>query len=483
MADFRCPECGKLTPIEMEKCLYCGAPLAARPASSAAEAQPPDLGLSIPPSGGTPSSSLDDKAASPGWWSETTFSMEAPELITKPQPEQSIEKGVVEDLAQGDFENPEPLEIFFQEKTSSKDEILPEPDTQPGIENLIIEKKGPLSGLQGVLPAGSGAGRPRTSLPYAAGLRISEEHKRHTDYLERLMAGETQPAEAGMPRRLPSSRLWRWCMAVLLVLAVGLPFASGTPISSTALSSDQGATARIIDGLSAGLPVLVAVDYEPALSGELEAVAAPVMNRLFVKGIPLALISTNPTGPALAERLVQDASRTSGQKYQSRGQYVNLGYLAGGPAGMSYFAHSPTQAMPVTVTGDSAWTTGPLLGIRSLSNFAAILLLTDNADTGRNWIEQVSQQLGSTPILMIVSTQAAPMFQPYFDSAQIKGLVSGLSDAKIYEEMYSRPGLAFHYWNSYSAGMLVAECLLVLGAIWSVLARRRAHSQDPREAG
>jgi hypothetical protein len=116
-----------------------------------------------------------------------------------------------------------------------------------------------------------------------------------------------------------------------------------------------------------------------------------------------------------------------------------------------------------------------------LSNFAAIILLTDNADTGRNWVEQVNLYLDATPILMIVSTQAAPMMQPYFDSAQIKGIISGLSDAKIYEQMYGRPGLAHQYWNSYSLGMLVAESLIVAGAIWSVIDKWRAHSKDSNQ--
>jgi len=480
MADNRCPECGKLNPIEMKKCLYCGAQLTPVPAFPLVDSQPLDPGLPTPFSNGMPPSIMDDKAGSPGEWAETTFSMEAPDLITSLKPEQDIEKVKAKDFTQGDSENLETDTVSFQEKASSPDEIAPEPDIQLSVENLIVEKKDPLAGLRGVLPAGAGLGTPRTPRPYTTGLRVSEEQQRYAAYLEKLMAGETKPTAAETTRRL-SSRLWRWLIAALLVLAVGLPFASGAQISSTSILSDKGASAKIIDGLSTNVPVLVAVDYEPALSGELEAVAAPVMNQLFVKGIPLALISTSLTGPALAERFVQNAALANGQKYQSRGQYVNLGYLAGGPAGMSYFAKSPREAMPVTVDGDFGWTTGPMQGIRSLSNFAAIIILTDNADTGRNWVEQVSLHLDSTPILMIVSTQAAPMMQPYFDSAQIKGIVSGLSDAKIYEQMYNHPGLAHQYWNSYSVGMLVAESLIVAGAIWSVIAKWRAHRKDSNQ--
>ena len=41
-----------------------------------------------------------------------------------------------------------------------------------------------------------------------------------------------------------------------------------------------------------------------------------------------------------------------------------------------------------------------------LSNFAALIVATDNPDTGRLWIEQAQPALGSKPMLMVVSSQA-----------------------------------------------------------------------------
>jgi hypothetical protein len=141
---------------------------------------------------------------------------------------------------------------------------------------------------------------------------------------------------------------------------------------------------------------------------------------------------------------------------------------------MLYFAGNPTAAMPTTVDGKPAWKTGPLQGVQGLSHFAAFILLTDNSDTGRNWIEQVGPRLGNTPMIMIVSTQAEPLMRPYFNSGQLKGLVSGLADAKIYEQSDNRPGLAHLYWSSFSVGTLVAALLIVIGAIWNAVTGWRA---------
>jgi len=169
---------------------------------------------------------------------------------------------------------------------------------------------------------------------------------------------------------------------------------------------------------------------------------------------------------------------TQGQhNYQAGQQYVNLGYLAGGPAGVLDFAAEPSVAAPFTVDGQNAWLLSPLQGIQKLSDFALILILTDDADTGRVWIEQAGPELGATPMAMVISAQAEPMIRPYYDSGQIKGLVTGLAGGHAYEQALQRPGLGGKYWNAFGVAMLVAEIMIVVGAIWnaiSALRERRA---------
>ena len=89
--------------------------------------------------------------------------------------------------------------------------------------------------------------------------------------------------------------------------------------------------------------------------------------------------------------------------------------------------------------GQQAWQLPPLQGVQKLSDFAAILILTDNADSGRAWIEQTGSAIGNTPLLMVISAQAEPMLLPYYDSGQIKGLVTGLAGGEAYAQAYIRP--------------------------------------------
>jgi hypothetical protein len=444
-----------------------------------------------PLTGSTPALINDNKDNPPGDQSKTAFSLETPDWLTKLNPEQASEKNLVtlirSDEDQGDLGTLVPAELPSWVQAMRPVESVVESRMAALIENRTAEQNGPLAGLSGVLPSEPGLGFLRKPPVYSTSLQVSDGQHRYAATLERLIAGETTPREL-KTTPLSSNQLLRWLITVLLLLAVGLPFIfgankGGAQIAPATMlgSTDQGASANIINGLSGKIPALVVFDYEPALSGELEAVAAPLMDRLLSKGVPLALISTSPTGPILAEHFLQTTPLVKDYQYQSGNQYINLGYLAGGPAGILDFANSPTEAVTVGMNGQPVWGAGPLQAIQKLSDFAAVIILTDNADTGRYWIEQAGPRLGSTPMLMFISAQAEPMIRPYFDSGQLKGLVAGLSDAKVYEQSNQNLGpthqfgLDNQYWDSFSVGMLVAELIILAGGLMVGLIAWRAH--------
>ncbi len=224
------------------------------------------------------------------------FLSKRPIGCSKLNPEQASDKTAGTNEEQVDSGNLEPAELPSWVQAMRPVESVVESKTAALSENQVAEKIGPLAGLSGVLPSEPGFGFLRKPPAYSTNLQVSDGQHNYAATLEKLIAGETNPREL-KKTPLTSNQLLRWLIAVLLLLAVGLPFLfdatnSGAHIApATSLgSSDQGASAKIINGLTGNIPVLVVFDYEPALSGELEAVAAPVMDRLLSKGVPLALI-------------------------------------------------------------------------------------------------------------------------------------------------------------------------------------------------
>ncbi|HVM70809.1 MAG TPA: hypothetical protein VMT91_03545, partial [Anaerolineales bacterium] len=443
-----------------------------------------------PASDGTPALIGDNTSPAQG---NEAFSMETPDWLSKLNPDQTPEK-TVEPEQKAESENLEAAELPSWVQAMRPVESVVESKTALVDENQLAEVSGPLAGLRGVLPSVPGLGQLRKPPAYSTKLQVSDGQHRYAASLEQMIAGETKPRSL-QPARLSSSRLLRWLIAVLLFLAIILPFVFGANTygatiapPTTLESADKGAASKIISGLAPNVPVLVVFDYDPALSGELEAVAAPILDQLLYKNTPLAVLSTSPTGPILAEHFLQTTPLVKDYQYQNGNQYSNLGYLPGGPAGILYFAADPTGAVKLGMNGQSAWSTAPLQAIQKLSDFAAVIVLTDNADTGRNWIEQVGQYLrtdsGSRPMLMVTSAQAEPMIRPYLDSGQIQGLIAGLSESKIYEQSNQslnpshQFGLDNQYWDSFSVGMLVAELLIVVGVVLGVVFDWRARQKN-----
>jgi len=336
----------------------------------------------------------------------------------------------------------------------------------------VVEMNGPLAGLQGVLPAMPGGMKPSyRPESHSIKLNASEEQLAHSALLEQILAEETTPVPMKSPSTILSQRVLRWVITAFLFLFVGGIFFAKTeifalPSRGQLLNDETEATISVMDSIPEGAPVLVVFDYEPSLAGELEAVGAPLFNRLLLLKHPnLAIVSTSPTGSALAERFM--STTLKGRNYQRDVQYVDLGYLAGGLAGVYDFAQNPTKVMPFGADGSAVWNSSVLQGKTRLAEFSAVIVLTDSAEAGRVWIEQAGPFRGNASFVVISSAQAGPMLMPYLQSAQINGLVAGLNSAAKVEQANGQPGLARRYWDAYSLGLLVAVAFMFLGGLWN----------------
>jgi len=341
-----------------------------------------------------------------------------------------------------------------------------------------LESHGALAGLQGVLPAVPGIRPSSKPKAYSIKLQVTEEQQAHAALLEQILAAETAPEPIAAFSPLSAQRGLRWLIAALIGIVLFAVIGLQTRIF--ALPSGEPNEIRdarlIAESIPENAPVLVVIDYEPALAGEMESIAAPLLDHaILLKHPRLVFVSTSPTGGLLAEHLIANqfdcaqCASLSDHNYQRNAQYVNLGYLPGGLAGVRAFAQNPSAAAPLDIDLAPAWSSAPLQGITSLSQFAALIVVTDNAGSARAWIEQTTIERGAAPMLMVSSAQAAPMIRPYYDSRQVSGLVSGLYGGAIFEQNNAgRPGLARNYWDAYSIGMILAAILIVLGGMWNL---------------
>jgi hypothetical protein len=356
-----------------------------------------------------------------------------------------------------------------------------------------VEGIGPLAGLQGILPAEPEITQAGQTPSFSIRVQVNKSQSEHIQVLKEILNLEAEPP-LYRPRSaiIQPQNILRWAigLGLILVILFSLLVGLGTPLPAL-VPEETLVVGEIVKNLPEQSSVLVAIDYQPGLSAELDAAATPLIDHMIlIRGVRLAFVSTSPTGPALAERLVTNPQGIGVHNYLHGEHYVNLGYIPGGAVGLLDFATSPRIAMPDSFNhagipeGSNAWATPPLQGIREMRDFSLAVIVADDPVTARAWIEQVQPQMGETPLVFVASAQTAPLVQPYFeaDSKQVDGLVSGLAGGVAYEKINRQSNFAQTYWDAFSSGVIIAELLIMAGGALGVfITFVNSIRREPRE--
>ena len=365
-----------------------------------------------------------------------------------------------------------------------------------------IEQQGPLAGFRSVLPVAADALEIRKPRTYALKLQVGEAQRAQAALLESLLASESESKAVAAPDKVALLRPLRWILFAILTLVVLVPSILGTrAFPAPGLPTDPIAPFnKFYDTLSTTIPdgalVLVVTDYQPGFAGELEQAAVPVVTHLMRKNAQMAFLSTSPVSVEMGERLLEKSQAfykkngQDAQPYLFGEQYLFLGYLPGGAAGVKAFAEQPQRMTGIDSLSGDLWQRDMLREkINDISGFAAVIVITDDPDNGRLWIEQTGARLENTPMLMVTSAQAGPMIQPYAASGQLSGLVVGLEGGALYEERDAQPGQLYPghikalYWDGFGAALVVALLAIFFGALWSLVERFRARKEVTEQDG
>ncbi len=337
-----------------------------------------------------------------------------------------------------------------------------------------LEKAGPLAGLRGVIPVEASALELRKPPAYSLKIPIADDQQARLNILQELLGAEgsvvSQPARAVISSQL----VLRLVVFALLVLASIVALWNGpqTPLpAADRISPEVAAVKQHVDSIVAGRPVLLVMDYEPGFSDEMNALAMPVLDHLAAQGAYLTFISTSPTGPVMAAGLVEWLNLQPAFAQAGFTNYANLGYLPGGVNGIRAFAQAPAQTLPYKLDGNPAWTGTPLDGKQGLNGFALVVVVSDDPEGARQWIEQVGPQLqGKVPFVFLTSAQAGPVVQTYYaaQTGLVTGLVSGIAGGAAYHSLTARAGTVQQYWDAFSLALNVMVVVIVLGGLYSL---------------
>ncbi|HKZ68438.1 MAG TPA: hypothetical protein VJ020_00060, partial [Anaerolineales bacterium] len=219
----------------------------------------------------------------------------------------------------------------------------------------------------------------------------------------------------------------------------------------------------------------IAVEYEPAYSGELNPAVESVIVHLFKRGSRVITVSSSPAGAGLAQMMLAQAAGEVGEKQEGT-HYLNLGYIPGGVIGLQQFASDPTGTIQSDFTGvPDPFKRDVLSGFASIDQFSMIIVASGAPEQVQGWIEQVQvRPTMQGKMAAITSAAAEPLLKPYTtgDSPAISAMLSGFGGAAQYDLASQRKtgGQWAASWLSFGFGLMAGAGVLTLGAAWSVFA-------------
>lgn len=238
---------------------------------------------------------------------------------------------------------------------------------------------------------------------------------------------------------------------LMLMIAIPLVKPLQLPVN---ISSETRAAYDLIEALPSGSNVLIATSIFPSTQAELEPQTIAMLNHLVKKQAKIVMAPCYPdTPPYLLKyaKMLEDAGYVEGI------DYLNLPYLAGEEtlyAAMGSDFKKTYDQTPSSELWDS------ISGVKSFS-----LVIVPNG--GRHPLYVMAHISTPHAIDMIASITAVvlPNVQPYFNSGQIGGVVSGMNGAAEYESLVQVPGKALQGMDAQSLGHLWIIVLVVLGNI------------------
>jgi len=380
--------------------------------------------------------------------------------------------------------NTQPEEKAIHAEVSKKESGLPSEEKSASplssffdLENQERSTGGAIAFEESLIPEGVLQPQYSRAAEYSGRLEISESQRDSITLLKSMLVGEIQPKLPTKLRSKFSGRFVRAVLGVFLLVTMGYPFFTGFLLMKPVALFSPGVVAmrNSIASLPENAPFLIVSDFEPAFSGEMKAASMGVIDNLMMKGMNFTVISTVPSGPALARDLIK-TMRPVTFSYPPEKVAV-LGFIPGGTTGLQDFIRNPRLAAPLLDGGAYAWTYPAAQPVKMIEDYVGVLLITENAEIGRAWIEQLHNSLSDKPLLMVVSVQSAPIVRPYLDSGQLNGLISGRVEGAMYDRMMDSPPRAAIEMSSYQMGMLLAVGLIILGGLYGILKKifRRQH--------
>lgn len=314
----------------------------------------------------------------------------------------------------------------------------------------VIQEGGPLSGIRDVIGIETAVTETQVNGSTPA-FTVSPEQTAQATLLKQLTLADKASTQAFARIDTSSNGLVRMLLAGLLLAAIvlGLLQPNLLRVTPNQVPAHLSLGYDTIESF-AGEPVLLAVEYTPAMAGELDAQLEMLLTQLADNGSPVITVSQSAAGTAVIEKYATDIPTLG----LLPGQAVGLRQLGDCLAGKT----DCTTLAGRTLTGSLS---------QSLGDVALVIVLTGERDSLVDWAEQATLS-GEIPVVAGVTQSLVPVALPYLDTEQLWGMIGGLPDTAVYQQqlLNQTPDAAImRQLSAQTLTQLLAAVLLLAGGL------------------
>lgn len=263
--------------------------------------------------------------------------------------------------------------------------------------------------------------------------------------------------------------LWVLLVVVLLgpmIRPMGLPLP---------MKPETQAAFDYVEALPEGSYVLMSVNVSPMGEPETWPSAIAMFRHFMNRGLKVILVNTVPEGTMYAEKLWKIYGPEKGYEYGKN--VVQMPFRAGDESAISAMG-SDFRALFRTDQYGAALDSLPIFD--DFVDIHSVSLLTEYASTIHPlyYLQQINAKYNVPMIVSVVSVDS-PKFMTYYQSGQIKGLLSGVAAGAEYELLAKAPGKAAAQMDALSLG----HGLFIIAIIVSNVAWWVTRSKDSPKGG
>jgi len=236
-------------------------------------------------------------------------------------------------------------------------------------------------------------------------------------------------------------------------------------------------------------PVLIQTDWTTSTRGESAGQFKSLMRILMTSKIKFCFYSAgDPQAPQVAleyiRQINEERKKEGFPEYQRWNDYVDAGYFPGAEAIcnaiQNNFGTAFKNVSDKDAEGDmsNVFQSPVLKGVTKVSDFSCMILVT-----GSNTSNIAIERIKAVPMIMMVTGVMGPETQVYYDSGQLKGLVTGLKGLYDMESLMAKDpnfkGMTTldngaKYYPTLHLALILMILAVVIGNIGMFMSKRRS---------